>query len=318
MTHHPHGHDPGHTHIHSRNKQILRLSLLLIGTFMLIEALAGWLTGSLALLSDAGHMLSDAAALALSLIAFHLGERPADRKRSYGYQRLEIIAAAINGATLIIIAALIITEALQRLTDPPAIASTAMLLIAVLGLIVNLAVAWLMLRGDPQHNLNMQSAYLHVLGDLLGSIGAIAAALLIIAFGWQWADPLASLIIAILIGKSGWHTCRDSLNILMEGTPAHISLDNISAAIRTIEGVQDIHDIHAWTITSDSHALSCHIVVDPQLNVRQAFVIARRVEKTVQAHGIAHVTVQTEPPEHGHPQATCATPAHNPDHQHQH
>lgn len=308
MINHHHGHAPDGTHRHNANKKVLRLALILIASFMLVEALAGWLTSSLALLSDAGHMFSDAAALALSLAAFHLGERPADSRRSFGYQRFEIIAAAINGATLIVIALWIIIEAVLRLIHPPAVAGPAMLAVALLGLGINLIVARLMLRGgDTRDNLNMHSAYLHVLGDLLGSVGAILAALLITAFGWQWADPLASLAIAVLIGKSGLHTCRDSLHILMEGAPAGVSLADISTRIRAVDGVQGIHDIHAWTITSASHALSCHIVVDPGLTVGQAFAITRAVEKTVQRHGIAHVTVQIEPPEHGHSEQRCHT-----------
>lgn len=301
MSHNHHHHDL-HDHHHGQNKRILRLSLALIAGFMLVEVVAGWLTGSLALLSDAGHMFSDAAALALSLLAFTLGERPADSKRSYGYQRFEIIAAAINGATLLIIALWIIIEALARLYQPPTVASGAMLAVALIGLGVNLLVAWLMLRGDTHDNLNMRSAYLHVLGDILGSVGAILAALLMLLFGWRWADPLASLIIALLIGKSGYTICHHSLHILMEGTPPNINLADIIADIRRIDGILGVHHVHAWTLTSRRHALSCHIVVAKHLTIGENFALIYAVERAVQAHGIGHVTIQSEPPEHGHPE----------------
>ncbi|MDO4227176.1 cation diffusion facilitator family transporter [Neisseria sp.] len=316
-------HDHAHPHTHTANKQVLRFSLLLIGSFMLIEAVAGWLTNSLALLSDAGHMFSDAAAIALSLAAFRFGERPADSKRSFGYQRFEIIAAAANGITLLLIAVWIVAEAANRLLNPPEIAGASMLAVAALGLAVNIVVAWYMLKNsDTEGNINMRAAYLHVLGDLLGSIGAIAAGVLVLAFGWTWADPAVSVLIALLIGRSGWGVTKNSLHILMEGTPSGTDMDQVAADIRNIEGVAGLHDIHAWTITSRKHALSCHIVVDGALNVAEAYQITQAVEAAVQRHGIVHVTVQTEPPQHGHEEHGCSAgqggDTHHHDHHHHH
>ncbi len=314
MSHHHH-HEHPHHHHHSNNRRVLQVSLALIAGFMLVEAVAGWLSHSLALLSDAGHMFSDAAAIALSLAAFHFGSRAADGRRSFGYRRFEVIAAALNGLTLLLMAVWIVWEAVQRLNMPQPISATTMLVVAVLGLVVNVLVAGYMLRhGDTQDNLNMRSAYLHVLGDLLGSIGAIGAGVLILAFGWYWADPVISLLIALLIGKSGWQVAKSSLHILMEGTPAHIDSDRLLQAVVSVDGVAAVHDLHAWTLTSSSHALSCHIVVAENLSVAEAYQIVRQVEQAVQALGIDHVTVQAEPPQHGHPAHGCCVSA--AEHQH--
>ncbi|WP_274571434.1 cation diffusion facilitator family transporter [Neisseria leonii] len=320
MSHnHDHAHD--HHHAHTTNKKVLRISLILIGSFMLVEAVVGWWSNSLALLSDAGHMFSDAAAIALSLAAFRFGERPADHKLSFGYRRFEIVAAAINGITLLLIALWIVVEAVRRLFSPPEIAGWPMLFVASLGLAVNVFVAWYMLRNsDTEGNLNMRSAYLHVLGDLLGSVGAILAGVLVLAFGWTWADPIVSVLIALLIAKSGWGVTKNSLHILMEGTPQGMDMAAVAEAIRAVPGVQGVHDIHAWTITSRQHALSCHVVVDGSLNMDEAHQIARNVEAAVKRHGIDHVTVQTEPPQHGHDEHGCHAPlnvaeeAHDHDH----
>lgn len=316
MSEHDHNH---HHHSHTGNKRVLRVSLLLIGSFMLVEAAAGWFSNSLALLSDAGHMFSDAAAIALSLAAFRFGERPADGKLSFGYRRFEILAAAANGLTLLLIALWIVIEAARRLWSPPEIAGWPMLVVAVLGLAVNALVAWYMLKhSDTEGNLNMRAAYLHVLGDLLGSVGAIAAGVLLLAFGWAWADPLVSVLIALLIAKSGWGVTRNSLHILMEGTPAGTDMTAVAAAIRAVDGVEGVHDIHAWTITSRQHALSCHIVVDGGRTVDEAYRIAQQVEAAVRRHGIGHVTVQTEPPQHGHDEHGCHTPPEEGGHAHHH
>ena len=216
-------HEHEHSHSHSGNKKVLRVSFIVIAVFMVVEIVGGLLTNSLALLSDAGHMFSDAAALGLSLLAFHFGERPGSRSNTFGYKRFEILAALLNGLTLMLIAVWIVYEAVGRFANPPEIATTGMLVVSVIGLLVNIFVAWYMHRGgDTEENINMRGAYLHVLGDLLGSVGAIAAAVLMMAFGWRWADPLASVIVALLIAKSGWGVLKSSSHILMEGAPANI------------------------------------------------------------------------------------------------
>ena len=306
-------HEHEHSHSHSGNKKVLRVSFIVIAVFMVVEIVGGLLTNSLALLSDAGHMFSDAAALGLSLLAFHFGERPGSRSNTFGYKRFEILAALLNGLTLMLIAVWIVYEAVGRFANPPEIATTGMLVVSVIGLLVNIFVAWYMHRGgDTEENINMRGAYLHVLGDLLGSVGAIAAAVLMMAFGWRWADPLASVIVALLIAKSGWGVPKSSSHILMEGAPANIHCDDIVAEIKKVNGVESVHDLHIWTITSGLHALSCHIVVDGSLSVAEAEQIVYEVEHQLQHQNISHVTVQTESRAHGHgDDLLCSMPGHN-------
>ena len=306
-------HEHEHSHSHSGNKKVLRVSFIVIAVFMVVEIVGGLLTNSLALLSDAGHMFSDAAALGLSLLAFHFGERPGSRSNTFGYKRFEILAALLNGLTLMLFAVWIVYEAVGRFANPPEIATTGMLVVSVIGLLVNIFVAWYMHRGgDTEENINMRGAYLHVLGDLLGSVGAIAAAVLMMAFGWRWADPLASVIVALLIAKSGWGVLKSSSHILMEGAPANIHCDDIVAEIKKVNGVESVHDLHIWTITSGLHALSCHIVVDGSLSVAEAEQIVYEVEHQLQHQNISHVTVQTESRAHGHgDDLLCSMPGHN-------
>ncbi len=292
------GHD--HDHSHSANKKSLIISFILITAFMVVEVIGGLLTNSLALLADAGHMLSDAISLGVAFLAFTLGERSANYSKTYGYKRFEILAAVFNGVTLILIAGFIFYEAYQRFTDPPEVASTGMLVIATIGLIVNLIVAWILMKGDTEENLNLRAAFLHVLGDLLGSVGAIVAALLILFFGWGWADPLASVLVALLILISGYRVTKDSFHVLMEGTPKNVDLEEIIQTIEDVQGVHSIHDLHVWSITSGQNALSCHAVVDPELSIRECQRILRRVESDLEEKGVGHVTIQLESDDHGH------------------
>lgn len=307
------------SHVHTRNKAVLKGALLLIAAFMLVEVAGGLLTNSLALLSDAGHMFSDALALGLSLAAFYWGERPNTLRNTYGFRRSEIIAAALNGLTLAAIVLWIVVEAVGRLLHPPEVASIGMLAVAVIGLAVNILIAVWMHRGsDIHHNLNMKSAYLHVLGDLLGSVGAILAALLMLAFGWRWADPVVSLLIAALIGKSSIGVLKSALHILMEGTPAHIDHERILATLRAADGVIAVHDLHLWTITSGLNALSCHIVVAGEMRVRDAERIVQQLAHELAQHGIQHSTIQTESEAHGHSDSlVCACEAEDA-HEHHH
>ena len=283
------------THSHASNKIILRNSFLIISAFMLIEVAGGLATNSLALLSDAGHMLSDAAALGLSLFAFKFGERKGNLQKTFGYKRVEILAATINAVTLIVIAVFIVIEATRRLQNPPEVATAGMLAISTLGLAVNIVVALYMLRGgDVRENVNMRGAYLHVLGDALGSVGAIAAALAMMCFGWGWADAAASLLVAALIVKSGWGVLKESLNILMEGSPNGVCLDGLVARIRGVDGVLSVHDLHVWSITSGANALTAHIVVSGELSVREAERILREISHEMEHLGITHTTLQLE------------------------
>ncbi|WLR59214.1 cation diffusion facilitator family transporter [Guptibacillus hwajinpoensis] len=287
---HNHSHDHGHTH--SANKKALLISFILIFTFMILEVVGGIITNSLALLSDAGHMLSDAVALGMSLLAFKLGEKKSDTEKTYGYKRFEILAAFLNGIALIAISFYILWESINRFIDPPDVASTGMLVIAAIGLIVNILVAWILMKGDTSENLNLRSAFLHVLGDLLGSIGAIIAALLIMFIGWNYADPIASAIVAILVLISGIRVTKDSFHVLMEGTPSNIDLQKVKEALVEIEGVNSIHDLHIWNITSDFPSFTCHLVVNQGVNRDQMLKIAG--QKLHDQFELTHTTIQIE------------------------
>ncbi|MDO5769383.1 MAG: cation diffusion facilitator family transporter, partial [Psychrobacter sp.] len=311
-------HDPPHFHDEPAPRAVqqyrtLLLSFVIITGFMLVEAIGGWLTHSLALLSDAGHMLSDAAALGATLLAFKIGEKAATEHKTFGYKRFEILVAGANGATLIIIAIMIFIEAIGRISSPPDVATKGMLIIATLGLLVNLVVAWLLHRGNAHHdhdahnhdaqnhgttpaeqNLNMHSAYLHVLGDLMGSVAAIIAALAMMWFGWWWADSAASVIVAALILFSGYRVVKQSVHILMEGTPNDISLEQVVTVMESHPAVIKVHDLHVWTITSGLHALSCHVVVDGEMSISEASTLIHDLEGRLKALGISHATIQVE------------------------
>lgn len=290
-----------HSHTHGANKKTLWISFIIITSYMVVEAIGGILTNSLALLSDAGHMLSDSISLAIALIAFSLGEKAADYSKTYGYKRFEILAAVVNGVTLVLIALYIFYEAIDRFRNPPEVASYGMLGIAVVGLLVNILVAWIMMRGaDVKENLNMRGAYLHVISDMLGSVGAIIAALLIIFFDFGWADPLASVIVAGLVLRSGYYVVKSSIHVLMEGTPSNVDVDEVLATMQKQTGIHSIHDLHIWTITSGLNSLSCHAVVPPDMTIAESEQLLKTIEHDLLHLGIHHVTIQLESTETGH------------------
>lgn len=291
----------GHDHTHGANKKVLFISFLIITTYMIVEAIGGFLTNSLALLADAGHMLSDSISLAIALIAFTLGEKAASKSKTFGYKRFEILAAVLNGVTLIVIALFIFVEAVKRFANPPEVATTGMLIVSSIGLAVNIIVALIMMRGgDVEENLNMKGAYLHVLSDMLGSIGAIAAALLIMFFGWGWADPLASVIVAILVLRSGYFVTKSGLHVLMEGVPENVDINEVIHTLRNAKGVKSIHDLHVWSITSGLNALSCHAVVDDHMTIAESEQLLRNIEHDLAHKQIHHVTIQLETSAHEH------------------
>lgn len=294
------GHDHGHNHTHSANKKALMISFIIITAFMIVEAIGGFITNSLSLLSDAGHMLSDSASLGVGLLAFSFGGKVANHSKTYGYKRFEILAAVFNGITLILISIYIFYEASKRFAEPPEVESTGMLIVASIGLLVNIFVAWILLRGDTEENINLRAAFLHVLGDLLGSVGAIVAALLIIFFNWGWADPIASVIVAVLVLISGWRVTKDAIHVLMEGTPKNVDLDDIINTIENTQGIISIHDLHVWSITSGQNALSCHAVVDGDSSIHESQKILRTIEHNLEHKGVGHVTIQMENNEHPH------------------
>lgn len=258
---------------------------------MLAEAIGGWLTNSLALLADAGHMLTDVASLSLTLAAIWFAARPATPDKTYGYYRLEILAAFVNGVALAAISLWVIYEAYSRWLDPPEIFGAGLTAVAVGGLVINLIAAWL-LHGDHKHDLNLRGAWLHVMGDALGSVAAIFAGVAILAFGWLWADAAASVVISVIIIYGAWKLIRDSVNVLLEGTPSHINLAALEESIRDIDSVVDVHDLHVWTITSGMEALSVHVVHDGGKPHDELLGLVR--DRITSDHGIEHITVQIE------------------------
>ncbi|GAB1157071.1 CDF family zinc transporter CzcD [Paenibacillus illinoisensis] len=308
MSGHHHNHDHGHQHAHPNNKKVLLFSFIIITLYMIVEAVGGFVTNSLALISDAGHMLSDSIALGIALLAFTFGEKAVNTGKTYGYRRFEILAATLNGVTLIAISLYIFYEAIGRFIHPPEVATFGMLIISIVGLLVNILVAWIMMRGsDTENNLNMRGAYLHVISDMLGSIGAIAAALLMMFFGWGWADPLASVIVAVLVLRSGFFVTKSSLHILMEGTPANVDVNDLVQTIKKVDGVHGVHDVHVWSITSNLNALTAHIVVDGTLTIYEAETLVQKIEHMLEHKDIKHVTLQVESEKHLHDSSVLCT-----------
>ncbi len=293
MSGHHHDHEHGHGIGIKRegNANALKWAFGITAVILVAEAVGGWLTNSLALLSDAGHMLSDAASLGLSLMAMHFAKRPASSSKSYGYRRLEILAALANGVALFVIAVAISWEAAHRMAAPPPIASLPMMGIASVGLLANLASAWVLLhQGDVTDNLNLRSAYLHVLGDALGSVGAILAGALMYFYDWYIADPIVSVAVALLILRGAWGVVAQSLHILMEGTPAGADIEAVVASLETIPGVCNVHDVHIWTVTSGYDVFSCHLVVCKGTNITT--VVADGAALLERQFGIRHTTIQ--------------------------
>jgi cobalt-zinc-cadmium efflux system protein len=259
-------------------------------TFMIVEAVGGWLSGSLALLADAGHMLTDGGALALSLLSAWIALRPANASKTYGYQRWEILAALINGAALFGIAGWVILEAVQRIHHPHPIRAQLFLVVAAGGLLVNLISLWI-LHGIRKGSLNTRGAYLHVLGDALGSVGALAAATVIAVTGWILADPIISIALALLILIGAWRLLRESTDILLEGVPGHVSMAEVQRRMLGVTGVTGVHDLHVWTVTSGMVAMSGHAIV-PQLGHHPE--VLDRIRSEMALLGIGHVTIQLE------------------------
>ena len=291
--HHHHGHHHGHDHTREGNKKGLIIALSITTGIMLLEFFGGLITNSLALLSDSGHMLSDASSLALSLAAIWFASKPASPNKTYGFYRFEILAALFNGVTLFLIAGFIAFEAYERFFDPPAVASGTMMIIASVGLLANLASAWsLVSKGDVKNNINLRSAYLHVLGDALGSVGAILAGLLMYFFSWYAADPLISVLVALLILKGAWGVIKHSVHILMEGTPITVDQEEVKKTLLAIDGVVDIHDLHIWTITSGLDSLSCHLVIEDAQRFEE--ILQQAIHKIEENFKILHTTIQIE------------------------
>lgn len=288
--------DHGHSAA-GKNKKQLRIALGLTTTYMTAEVVGGILTGSLALLADAGHMMTDAAALAMALIAISFSARAATPQRSYGFYRLEILAALINAVVLLLISVYILYEAWQRLKHPPEVLGVPMLVVAAIGLVVNL-ISMRLLAGGSQQSLNVKGAYLEVMGDLLGSIGVIAASVIIMTTGWTLADPIIGAGIGLFIIPRTWTLLREAVHILMEGAPSRIDLTQLEQGILGSAGVVAVHDMHVWTVTSGLDAISAHVTVR---DLSEGDRILSDLQKILKEQfDIEHTTIQLEGQQHSH------------------
>ncbi|OUM97006.1 MAG: zinc transporter ZitB [Thermobacillus sp. ZCTH02-B1] len=291
---HRHGHH--HDHLHdpvAGNRKSLAAALAITTGILALEIAGGLAADSLALLSDAGHMFSDAGALALSLIAIWLAAKPSTPERSYGFRRFEILAALANGAALFVMAGFILWEAVGRFREPAETAGGLMTAVAAVGLAANLASAWFLMRmGDVHSNLNVRSAWLHVIGDALGSVGVIAAGLIISLTSWHWVDPLISVLVTLLIVRGAWNVTRSAVHILMEGTPETIDARKVREALLALDGVLDLHDLHIWTISSGLNALSCHLRIRDGQNEQR--VLQEAIRRIEDGFRIRHATIQIE------------------------
>ncbi len=289
---HGHGH-AGHDHLHGvTDQRRIGWAFVIIAVFMVVEIVGGVLSGSLALLADAGHMVSDTAALGFSWMAIHYGRRPATSHLSYGYKRLEVLAAFVNDCALFAIAAWIVIEAVHRFAAPVPVIGKTMLIVAFAGLAANIA-AFMVLHGGNRENLNMRGAWLHVLGDLLGSVAAVVAAGVILGTGWMPIDPILSIVVAVIILKSAWGIVKSSAHILLEGTPAGVSLADIKADLEShVPEIRNAHHIHAWSITGEQHMVTLHVLPVGGVPARDAVgAVQRRLAARFQ---ITHATVQVE------------------------
>jgi cobalt-zinc-cadmium efflux system protein len=284
-----------HAHVSSQRALAAVLALNLV--MFLVEVIAGWWTNSLALWSDAGHMLGDVGAIALSFAAARLAARPPSPEKTWGWHRSEILAALANGVALIVVAALVAFEAARRFAAPPAVPGEIVAVVGAIGLAVNIVSAIILARGAAQ-DLNRRGAYLHALSDALGSVGALVAGVVIVRFGWWAADPIASILIALLVFFAGVRLLRDTVHVLMEGAPASVQVERLRDAMLRAEGVKAVHDLHVWSVTSRFAVLSAHVVTEPGASLAEAQTVTARLRKLLaREFAIEHATLQLEPDE---------------------
>jgi cobalt-zinc-cadmium efflux system protein len=287
------GHDHGHAgSAAARHRRPLVIAFVLTAAFAVVEFVVGLTTGSLALISDAAHMGTDVIALGMSIAAISLAARPAAKARTYGSYRLEVLAALANGVLLFGVAGFVIVEAVRRFAEPPAVPGAPLLITAIIGLAVNL-VSLRLLSAGAKESITLRGASLEVLGDALGSIGVILAAIVLLTTGWAWADPIVGVLIGLLILPRTWSLTRQALGILMESAPAHVDLAAVERDVRAVPGVLALHDLHVWTITSGMESATGHIVVAPDADYREALAGVLAVLR--EDHGIDHATIQCEP-----------------------
>lgn len=288
-----------HSHHHASDRslasgRVLRWVLALNAGYMLVEFFGGLATGSLALVADAGHMLTDVAAILLAMFALWFGRRPPDARRTFGYLRAETLAALINGITLLLISAYVLYEAYERLRQPAPVAGGAMLAIAAVGLLVNLGSAWLLMGGEAD-DLNRRGVFWHMVADALGSVAAIVAGVVVIFTDWTAADPIASVLIVLLILWGTWHLLTDSVHVLMQGTPGRISLTEVEQAMREVPGIVGVHDLHVWTLGAGNDVMTGHAVLAPATDPRRSHEILLLLRRTMhERFGIEHTTIQLE------------------------
>ena len=293
-----------HGHTHSSGLHEMQITLAMTAAYMIAEVVGGFLTNSLALLADAGHMLSDVGSLTLSLLAMRYALKQRTQEMTYGYYRAEILAALANGVTLVVISIIIFYEAFQRFQSPPKVQSGPMLVVASIGLILNL-VSVLLLSQKKDKNLNVHSAFLHVLADTMGSVGAIAAGIVMLLTGWYLADPIISVLIGFLILLSSWRVLKESVMVLMEGTPSYIDINEIETVIKDVPGVLNFHDLHVWTVTSNFISLSVHVNLRDCRSMEHSQSILKEIRDVLhERFGIEHTTIQIE---QGEPE--CSPPS---------
>lgn len=290
--HQPGGYDHGGVgHGHGADRRALAIVFALTTSFVGVEVVGGLITGSLALLADAGHMASDSASLGLALFAVWIAGRPATPNRSFGYKRAEILAALLNGVTLVAISIWIFYEAVRRFSEPPEILGGWMLLVAVVGLLINIAGAVILSRSGGE-SLNVQGALRHVIADVMGSVGAITASLIIIFTGWSYADPIISVLIGALVLGSSWNLLRDSVGVLLEQAPRGLDVNEVGRKMVAVEGVEEVHDLHVWTVTSGFPALAAHVLVGREEDCHER---RREIEKVLyRKFGLEHTTLQVD------------------------
>lgn len=292
----PVGHDHGHDHHHhapgpDADRRVLGAALALIATFMVAEVVAGLIADSLALLSDAAHMLTDAASIALALVAATLAARPATGRLTFGWGRAEVLSAAINGAALVVLALVISVDAVRRLVDPPDVEGGIVLVVGALGAVVNVGAAWLLARAQRQ-SLNVAGARAHVLADLYGSLAAITAGAVVVLGGSSIVDPIASLVVVALMLRSGSSLLRRAGHVLLEGAPAGLDAEEVGMAMARHEGVSEVHDLHLWEVTSGFPALAAHVMVPPDTDCH---AVRRELQRLLEERfEIGHVTLQVE------------------------
>jgi cobalt-zinc-cadmium efflux system protein len=288
---HSHGHDHHNHHGEIENRKVLLIAVLLTFSFMLVEFFGGIFSRSLALISDAGHMFSDSASLFLAYFAIFISTKKADKHKTFGYKRVETITAFVNGITLVIVSLLIIKEGISRMINPVPINTNQLIGIAFIGLLVNILVAYILFK-NSSHNLNIRGALIHVVGDLLGSIGAIGAGVIIMFTGWLYADPLISFFIAILILISSFGLLKDTFHLLMEGTPRHIELEKVESVILADEDIVNVHDLHIWSLDDSKIMLTGHLVIN---EISKSEIIVDKITRLLKnKFDIQHSTLQVE------------------------